>query len=270
MSGEVAGLVLVATPIGNLGELSPRAIELLAAADVIACEDTRRAGRLLQHAGITQPRLVVVNDHTESAATRTCWLRSMKEARWPSSLTPACRASPIRVNAWCRRPSTPGYAVSVVPGPSAAIAALVVSGLPTGRFVFEGFLPRKGVRPHGAAGRDRRTSPARSCCMRRRTACEPRSPISLQRSAHDRRVVLVTRADQAARGGVARVARARSGARDGSRATRRVRARRRRCAGVRAAGRDRHRASPTRPSRRGRRSEGGGRGGGPRPRRAEA
>jgi 16S rRNA (cytidine1402-2'-O)-methyltransferase len=62
-------LVLVATPIGNLAELSPRAVEVLGSADVIACEDTRRTGRLLAHAGIAKPRLLVVNDHTEAAAT---------------------------------------------------------------------------------------------------------------------------------------------------------------------------------------------------------
>jgi 16S rRNA (cytidine1402-2'-O)-methyltransferase len=140
----VSGLVLVATPIGNLGELSPRAIELLSAADVIACEDTRRAGRLLQHAGITRPRLVVVNDHTESAATRTVLealdegstVAVISDAGMPGISDPGERLVSAAVSA--------GHPVSVVAGPSAAIAALVVSGLPTGRFVFEGFLPRKG------------------------------------------------------------------------------------------------------------------------------
>ena len=140
----VSGLVLVATPIGNLGELSPRATEILAAADVIACEDTRRAGRLLQHAGVTKPRLVVVNDHTESAATRTVLtaldqgstVAVISDAGMPGISDPGERLVRAAVSA--------GHPVSVVAGPSAAIAALVVSGLPTGRFVFEGFLPRKG------------------------------------------------------------------------------------------------------------------------------
>ena len=61
-------LVLVATPIGNLGDLAPRAIEELARADVVCCEDTRRTGRLLQHAGVRARELCLVNDHTEYGA----------------------------------------------------------------------------------------------------------------------------------------------------------------------------------------------------------
>jgi 16S rRNA (cytidine1402-2'-O)-methyltransferase len=137
-------LVLVATPIGNLSELSPRAVEALAAADVIACEDTRRTGRLLEHAGVAKPKLLVVNDHTESAATRTVLAALddertvvvVSDAGMPGISDPGERLVRAAVSA--------GHRVSVVAGPSAAIAALVVSGLPTGRFVFEGFLPRKG------------------------------------------------------------------------------------------------------------------------------
>ncbi len=141
MSGS---LVLVATPIGNLGDLSPRAVEVLAAADVIACEDTRRTGRLLEHAGVAKPRLLVVNDHTEAAATRTVLdaldagstVAVVTDAGMPGISDPGERLVRAAVSA--------GHPVSVIAGPSAAIAALVVSGLPTGRFVFEGFLPRKG------------------------------------------------------------------------------------------------------------------------------
>ena len=137
-------LLLVATPIGNLGELSPRAVDALASADVIACEDTRRTGRLLEHAGVAKPRLLVVNDHTESAATRTVLdvldagqtVVVVTDAGMPGVSDPGERLVRAAVSA--------GHRVSVVAGPSAAIAALVVSGLPTGRFVFEGFLPRKG------------------------------------------------------------------------------------------------------------------------------
>jgi 16S rRNA (cytidine1402-2'-O)-methyltransferase len=139
-----AALVLVATPIGNLSELSPRAVEALAAADLIACEDTRRTGRLLEHAGIAKPKLLVVNDHTESAATRRVLaeldagrtVAVVTDAGMPGISDPGERLVRAAVSV--------GHRVSVVAGPSAAIAALVVSGLSTGRFVFEGFLPRKG------------------------------------------------------------------------------------------------------------------------------
>jgi 16S rRNA (cytidine1402-2'-O)-methyltransferase len=137
-------LLLVATPIGNLSELSPRAVDALSSADVIACEDTRRTGRLLERAGVAKPRLLVVNDHTESAATRTVLdvldagqtVVVVTDAGMPGISDPGERLVRAAVSA--------GHRVSVVAGPSAAIAALVVSGLPTGRFVFEGFLPRKG------------------------------------------------------------------------------------------------------------------------------
>src|SRR5947208_12581584 len=64
-------LVLVATPIGNLGDLSPRAVEALAGADVIACEDTRRTRKLLSHAGVRSRKLVAVHDHNEASMVRT-------------------------------------------------------------------------------------------------------------------------------------------------------------------------------------------------------
>ena len=141
-------LVLVGTPIGNLGDLSPRAIEALAQADAIGCEDTRRTGRLLQHAGIvrrTGVPLIVVNEHTESDETARIVARVaagervalVSDAGMPGVSDPGERLVRAVVDA--------GHRVEVVPGPSAALAALVASGLPTGRFVFEGFLPRKGA-----------------------------------------------------------------------------------------------------------------------------
>jgi 16S rRNA (cytidine1402-2'-O)-methyltransferase len=138
-------LVLVGTPIGNLGDLSPRAVEALAAADAICCEDTRRTGRLLQHAGVGRKgALMVVNEHTEAREVDAVLARLARgervvvvsDAGMPGISDPGERLVRAAVGA--------GHVVEVVPGPSAALAALVASGLPTGRFVFEGFLPRKG------------------------------------------------------------------------------------------------------------------------------
>lgn len=137
-------LVLVGTPIGNLGDLTPRAIEALTAADAICCEDTRRTGRLLQHAGVPSRPLVVVNDHTEVNAIGGVLARLgrgervavVSDAGMPGISDPGERLVRAAVDA--------GHVVEVVPGPSAAVTALVVSGLPAGRFAFEGFLPRKG------------------------------------------------------------------------------------------------------------------------------
>ena len=137
-------LVLVGTPIGNLGDLTPRATEALRSADAICCEDTRRTGRLLQHAGVERPRLVVVNDHTEAREvpgvvarlSRGERVAVVSDAGMPGISDPGERLVRAAVAA--------GHGVEVVPGPSAALAALVTSGLPAGRFVFEGFLPRKG------------------------------------------------------------------------------------------------------------------------------
>lgn len=147
MSGRAAGggvLVLVATPIGNLRDMGARAVDELAAADLVCCEDTRRTGRLLAHAGIERPPLLRVDDHTEVRAIADVLRRLEKgqrvavvtDAGTPGISDPGERLVRAAVEA--------GHRVEVVPGPSAAVAALVVSGLPTGRFVFEGFLPRKG------------------------------------------------------------------------------------------------------------------------------
>jgi 16S rRNA (cytidine1402-2'-O)-methyltransferase len=134
----------VATPIGNLGDLSPRAAEELARADLVCCEDTRRTGRLLQHAGVTARELLTINDHTEASRIGTVLRRLARgdrvavvsDAGMPGISDPGERL--------VRAASAEGFVVEVVPGPSALVAAVVASGLPTGRFVFEGFLPRKG------------------------------------------------------------------------------------------------------------------------------
>ena len=138
-------LVLVATPIGNLGDLSRRALETLAAADLIACEDTRRVRQLLAHADIRAGnRLVTVNDHNEASQVRRVLQRLdvggtvavVSDAGMPAISDPGERLVAAATAA--------GHEVPAVPGPSAALTALVLSGLPTGRFCFEGFLPRKG------------------------------------------------------------------------------------------------------------------------------
>jgi len=138
-------LVLVATPIGNLGDLAPRAVEVLRDADVIAAEDTRRTRALLTHAGVAaRGRLVSVHEHNERERAgelvdeirRGGTVAMVTDAGMPGVSDPGALVVRACVDA--------GVRVDVVPGPSAALAALVVSGLPTDRFVFEGFLPRKG------------------------------------------------------------------------------------------------------------------------------
>ncbi len=141
---DAGHLVLVATPIGNLGDLPPRAVEVLAAADVVACEDTRRTGRLLAAAGVRARALIAVHDHNEASQVGAVLGRLkagevvavVTDAGTPGISDPGERL--------VRAVTQAGFEVRVVPGPSAAISGLVASGLPTGRFVFEGFLPRKG------------------------------------------------------------------------------------------------------------------------------
>jgi 16S rRNA (cytidine1402-2'-O)-methyltransferase len=137
-------LVLVATPIGNLGDLAPRAVEALRAADIVACEDTRHSRKLLDHAGIAPKRLLAVHAHNEAeSATRLVadMLAGTTVAFITDAGTPGISDPGERLVAAC---VDAGIRVDLVPGPSAVVAALVLSGLPTGRFCFEGFLPRKG------------------------------------------------------------------------------------------------------------------------------
>jgi 16S rRNA (cytidine1402-2'-O)-methyltransferase len=138
-------LVLVATPIGNLGDLSPRAVDVLRTADVIAAEDTRRTRALLTHAGLSAGRrLRAVHGHNERSQTAKIVeeVRSgarvayVTDAGMPGVSDPGERLVRACVDA--------GLAVEVVPGPSAVLTALVLSGFPTERFVFEGFLPTRG------------------------------------------------------------------------------------------------------------------------------
>lgn len=136
-------LWLVGTPIGNLGDLSERAARTLASVDVIACEDTRRSRKLLAHASVPARRLVAFNEGNERRQVPVL-LDHLRSGRDVAVVTdagmPGISDPGYRLVVACVEE---GIQVDVVPGPSAAVAALVVSGLPTARFAFEGFLPRK-------------------------------------------------------------------------------------------------------------------------------
>jgi 16S rRNA (cytidine1402-2'-O)-methyltransferase len=159
-------LVLVATPIGNLGDLSPRAREVLATADLICCEDTRRTRALLSASGIGAKgphgdRLLSLHGHNEAsrldrvaaAVAGGATVALVSDAGTPGISDPG---------AWlAARLADAGATVSTVPGPSSVLGALVVSGLPADRFCVEGFLPRKGPerrRRLGALMADARTT----------------------------------------------------------------------------------------------------------------
>jgi len=138
-------LVVVGTPIGNLGDLSPRAEEVLREADVIAAEDTRRTRVLLSARGIpARGRLVSTHAHNEvgragrlvEQALGGAVVAVVSDAGMPGVSDPG--------TAVVRAAAAAGVPVDVVPGPSAVLAALAVSGLPADRFGFEGFLPRRG------------------------------------------------------------------------------------------------------------------------------
>jgi 16S rRNA (cytidine1402-2'-O)-methyltransferase len=139
----VAGtLWLVGTPIGNLGDLSPRARETLASVDVIAAEDTRRTGRLLKGIGVHRP-LVSLFEGNERERTLSLLARLHTGASVAVVTDGGMPAISDPGFPLVRACAEDGIDVRVVPGPSAALAALVVSGLPTDRFSFEGFLPRR-------------------------------------------------------------------------------------------------------------------------------
>jgi 16S rRNA (cytidine1402-2'-O)-methyltransferase len=135
------GLYIVATPIGNLGDLSPRAAATLAAADVIAVEDSRITGKLLNHIGVKRP-MVPYHDHSDGTVRERLIARMATEAvaLVSDAGTPLISDPGYKL---VRDARTAGIPVVTLPGPSAAIAALTLSGLPTDRFLFVGFLPAK-------------------------------------------------------------------------------------------------------------------------------
>lgn len=142
-------LVLVPTPIGNLGDISPRAADALAAADFIAAEDTRVSIKLLNHLEIKKP-LVSYHEHNKQDSGRQILDRLLSGqscALVTDAGTPAISDPGEDLVRLCAQNGVP---VSAIPGPCAAITALAVSGLPTGRFTFEGFLSvnKKSRREH--------------------------------------------------------------------------------------------------------------------------
>jgi len=173
-------LWLVATPIGNLGDLPPRAVDVLGHCALVCCEDTRRTGILLQHAGLRAERLAVCNDHTETSRVGDVLdvlssgrdVAIVSDAGSPGISDPGERIVRAAIDA--------GYAVSAVPGPTAAIMALTISGLPAARFVFEGFIPRKG---------GDRSARLAEIAAERRTSVLYEAPHRVERTLEDLREV---------------------------------------------------------------------------------
>jgi 16S rRNA (cytidine1402-2'-O)-methyltransferase len=141
-----AGLHLVATPIGNLGDMSPRALEVLGTADLVACEDTRVTGSLLAKLGVNRSeRAPLVPYHEHNAEEMRPRLMARMQAGAAVALvsdagTPAISDPGYKLVRACIEA---GIAVTGVPGANAALLGLVLSGLPTDRFLFNGFLPAK-------------------------------------------------------------------------------------------------------------------------------
>lgn len=138
-------LYVVATPIGNLGELCPRAVDVLATVDIVACEDTRVTAKLLRHAGTGHKELVSYRDENEHKLAGELAERianGEQIALVADAGTPTLSDPGFRLVRECRRL---GLTVRAVSGPSAVAAALSISGLPTDAFLFRGFLPPKSA-----------------------------------------------------------------------------------------------------------------------------
>lgn len=136
-----SGLYIVATPIGNLADLTPRAADTLRRADLVLAEDTRVSGKLLKHIGAKTP-MRSYHDHTSDAERAAFVARLAGEAvaLISDAGTPLISDPGYKL---VRAARDAGHAVRTVPGPSAAVAALSLAGLPTDRFLFLGFLPAK-------------------------------------------------------------------------------------------------------------------------------
>jgi len=153
VTGTPGALVVVGTPIGNLGDLSPRASTALAEATVVLCEDTRRTRKLFSAIGVKTPRLVRLDRTNEAdmsarvVATLAGGERVVlvSDAGMPAVSDPGAEV--------VRAAAAAGFAISVIPGPSAAVAAVAISGIPGDGFTFAGFLARKGTARREALGR---------------------------------------------------------------------------------------------------------------------
>ena len=135
-------LYIVATPIGNLGDFSPRAQEILQQVDYIACEDTRTSGKLLTRFSIAKPTF---SFHLHNEHKKVEHLLNILEANQTVALVSDAGMPGISDPGFLaiRAAKKAGFPVIVIPGPDAATTALVASGLPSDRYVFEGFLPHK-------------------------------------------------------------------------------------------------------------------------------
>ena len=169
-------LVLVATPIGNLGDLSPRAAATLAAADVVCCEDTRHSRKLFTALGLRTPTLVAVHKDNELARVREI-LELLADGKTVALVTDAgtpAVSDPGRhvVEA----AAAAGVEIESIPGPSAVTTALAASGFTGDRFVFEGFLPR--------SGRDRRAR-LEAIAVETRTVVFYEAPTRVAKTLHE-------------------------------------------------------------------------------------
>ena len=137
-------LIIIPTPLGNLGDITDRVREALGSVDLIACEDTRVTGRLLQHLGLSKPMISYRDDNEKEKSIE---LLALLKAGQTIGLvtdagTPAISDPGFRLVRACRKE---GIAVTPLPGPCAAVVALSASGLPSDKFLFAGFLPPKTV-----------------------------------------------------------------------------------------------------------------------------
>ncbi|WP_261664018.1 16S rRNA (cytidine(1402)-2'-O)-methyltransferase [Deinococcus sp. Marseille-Q6407] len=190
-SSAVPHLWLVPTPVGNLGDITYRAVEVLRGADAVACEDTRRTGALLQHLGLHRP-LVRLDAHTMYRAPQVLdqypRLAYVSDAGTPGISDPGTEL--------LREAVARDIPTEVLPGATAFVPALVLSGLPTARFTFEGFLPRSGrerrARLQTIASRPEPTvlyeSPHRlhATLLDLAAACTPERPASVSRELSKR------------------------------------------------------------------------------------